>query len=78
MKKIAHLLALAVMASNASAASIDFTTIGNSQSVTNQFSDIAFSLIGGPDLSGTPTTTDVNLTAYAGDIFSNSQFSPCW
>lgn len=37
--------------------SIDFTSLPPNTAVTNQFADVTFSLAGGPDSSGSPTTT---------------------
>ncbi len=40
----------------ASATTIDFTALTSGTAVTNQFSGVVFSLMGGPDSSGAPTT----------------------
>lgn len=51
------LLAAACVSTTAGATSIDFSALPSYMSVTDQYANVVFSLAGGNDSSGTPTTT---------------------
>jgi hypothetical protein len=51
------LIAAACVSTTAGATSIDFVALAPNTSVTDQYANVVFSLAGGNDSSGTPTTT---------------------
>jgi hypothetical protein len=63
----AALVGMGLMATAAQATTIDFSGLANGTAVTTQYAGVVFSLQGGPDSSGPPTTNN-----YSGEALANS------
>lgn len=62
--------AIATMALNAQATTIDFTSLAGGTAVTNQFAGVTFSLLGGMDDAGAPT-----VYGWGGGGLTNTRWS---